>query len=92
MVYTTSALRNYESRVSHFADKLLAYIDSAAGEAMDASLWFNFYSFDVMGNLSLGESFGMLDRGKEHFVMTTLHDFMFMLGVFGHVMVRTSHA
>lgn len=53
---------------------------------MDASLWFNFYSFDVMGDLSFGESFGMLDRGKEHFIMTTLHGFMSMIGIFGHIM------
>ncbi|ROW07794.1 hypothetical protein VMCG_03516 [Cytospora schulzeri] len=84
--FSTRALRNYESRVSHYADKLLAYINDVEGEPMDASLWFNFYSFDVMGDLSLGESFGMLDRGKEHLVMTTLHDFMSMLGIFGHIM------
>lgn len=81
-----TALRNYEPRVSHYTDKLLACINAVEGEAMDASLWFNFYSFDVMGDLSLGESFEMLDRGKEHFFMTTLHGFMFMLGVFGHIM------
>lgn len=64
----------------------MAHIDSVPGQPMDASLWFNFYSFDVMGDLSLGESFGMLDEGKGHFVMETLHGFMFMLGVFSHVM------
>lgn len=49
-------------------------------------MWFNFYSFDVMGDLSLGESFGMLDRGKEHWAMTKLHAFMSMVGIFGHIM------
>ncbi|ROW14224.1 hypothetical protein VPNG_04226 [Cytospora leucostoma] len=63
-----------------------AHIESTSGRPLDAALWLNFYSFNVMGDLSLGESFGMLDNGKKHFVMETLHHFMFMLGVFGHVM------
>lgn len=53
---------------------------------MDASKWFNFYSFDVMGELSLGKSFNMLGSDKEHLVMKTLHTFMSMLGIFAHVM------
>jgi cytochrome P450 family 628 len=88
--FSSKALRNYEPRVTHYTDKLLARIDSHVQQGrttpLDASLWFNFYSFDVMGDLSLGESFGMLDRGKAHFAMQTLHSYMFMLGVFSHVM------
>ncbi|KAG8163285.1 hypothetical protein KVR01_006582 [Diaporthe batatas] len=88
--FSSKALRNYEPRVAHYSDKLLACVDShvADGKArpLNASLWFNFYSFDVMGDLSLGESFGMLDRGESHFAMRTLHGFMFMIGVFSHVM------
>lgn len=84
--FSSKALRNYEPRVSHYTDKLMAHVDSHKGQPLDASRWFNFYSFDVMGDLSLGESFGMLDRGVEHYAMKTLHGFMFMLGVFAHVM------
>lgn len=88
--FSSKALRNYEPRVAHYTDKLLACVDShvsgGRGRPLNASLWFNFYSFDVMGDLSLGESFGMLDRGESHFAMRTLHSFMFMLGVFSHVM------
>ncbi|KUI60512.1 Tryprostatin B 6-hydroxylase [Cytospora mali] len=84
--FSTKALRNYESRVSYYSDKLLAHIGSASGVPVDASLWFNFYSFDVMGDLSLGRSFEMLDSGKAHFFMKALHEFMFMVGVFSHIM------
>lgn len=88
--FSSKALRNYEPRVSHYTDKLVAHVDSHVGNKqgrpLNASLWFNFYSFDVMGDLSLGESFGMLDRGEVHFAMQTLHSYMFMLGVFSHVM------
>ncbi|KAK7738105.1 hypothetical protein SLS63_002438 [Diaporthe eres] len=92
--FSTKALRNYEPRVVYYTDKLVAHIDSHVEQGqekckqkpLNASLWFNFYSFDVMGDLSLGESFGMLDRGEVHYAMRTLHSYMFMLGVFGHVM------
>lgn len=92
--FSTKALRNYEPRVEHYTEKLVAHIDSHTSQGqsqgqlkpLDASLWFNFYSFDVMGDLSLGESFEMLDRGEVHYAMRTLHTFMFMLGVFGHIM------
>lgn len=88
--FSSKALRNYEPRVAYYTDKLLARVNShvehGQGKPLNASLWFNFYSFDVMGDLSLGESFGMLDRGEIHFAMQTLHSYMFMLGVFSHVM------
>lgn len=88
--FSSKALRNYEPRVAHYTDKLLARVESHVEDGkkrpLNASLWFNFYSFDVMGDLSLGESFGMLDRGESHFAMRTLHGFMFMLGIFSHVM------
>lgn len=92
--FSTKSLRNYEPRVVYYTDKLVAHIDSHVEQGqgkcqhkpLNASLWFNFYSFDVMGDLSLGESFGMLDRGEVHYAMRTLHSYMFMLGVFGHVM------
>lgn len=74
--------------MSFWGDKLLERVDSKAtqGEPLDMSMWFNFYSFDVMGDLSLGESFGMLDRGKPHWFMESLHNFMLSLGIFGHIM------
>lgn len=53
---------------------------------MDMALWFKFYSFDVMGDLSLGESFGMLDLNKPHWVMHSLHAFLVSMGIFNHCM------
>jgi tryprostatin B 6-hydroxylase len=34
--------------------------------------WFNFYSFDVMGDLGFAESFGMLESGDTHWAIQTL--------------------
>ncbi|MCJ1473373.1 hypothetical protein MMC13_002024 [Lambiella insularis] len=36
------------------------------GAVVDMMAWFNFYAFDVIGDLGLGESFGCLDNDKYH--------------------------
>lgn len=80
------ALKSYEPRVSIYTDKLLQRVEANLGMPFDASLWFNFYSFDVMGDLSFGKSFNMLGNGIVHYYMKSLHDFMQLLGAIGHVM------
>lgn len=44
------------------------------------SKWFNYYSFDVMGDLAFGESYGMLESGQTHFAIKLLNDGMDPLG------------
>lgn len=52
---------------------------------MVASTWFNYYSFDVMGDLAFGKSFGMLRSGKTHFAMDLLQKAMLPLGILGPI-------
>jgi hypothetical protein len=33
-------------------------------QAVDVCEWFNYFTFDTMGNLAFGESFGCLDEGR----------------------------
>lgn len=40
---------------------------------MDATLWCNFYGFDVMGDLAFGKSFNMLNDGVAHHYMELMH-------------------
>jgi len=40
-------------------------LQARAGQEVDISLWLNFYSFDVMGDLAFGSSFDMLTSGKK---------------------------
>ena len=70
---TTQALRNYEPRVTNYTDKLLEQIRSFSGQPLNASKWFNYYSFDVMGDLAYGESFGMLENGEGHWAIDLLN-------------------
>lgn len=47
---------------------------------MNASTWFNYYSFDVMGDLAFGKSFDMLKSGRTHYMMDALEKGMRPVG------------
>ncbi|KAF4773091.1 benzoate 4-monooxygenase cytochrome P450 [Colletotrichum scovillei] len=84
--FTSKSLRDYEPRVLKYTDHLLADIEVSAGTKFNVSLWFNFYSFDVMGEFSLGHGFRMLEDGVAHFYMNSLHDETKAVGRFTHAM------
>lgn len=71
--------------MSHYTDQLLAHIEETVGKPVDVSKWFNFYSFDVMGDLSFGKSFGMLQDGVKHYFMKALHADMTSVGYLSHL-------
>ncbi|KAL4867807.1 hypothetical protein BDV12DRAFT_209525 [Aspergillus spectabilis] len=83
--YVRLALRDYEPRVSHYTDQLLAAISTRIGQPMNVAKWFNYYSFDVMGDLSFGKSFNMLVNGKDTYFSTQVHADMKMIGLFSHL-------
>lgn len=39
-----------------------------SGEAANMVSWFNFCTFDIIGDLSFGEPFGCLNEGKTHYI------------------------
>lgn len=55
-------------------------VASNSGKPINVSRWFNYYSFDVMGDLAFGKSFGMLKTGKAHYFMAKLEEGMLPLG------------
>lgn len=64
-----------------YVDELIAQLDNLADRPVNASLWFNFYSFDVMGDLAFGKSFDMLRSGEKHFALKLLQDGMRPVGI-----------
>ena len=60
----------------HHTNKLLSVLSEKSGTILDVSLWFNFYSFDVMGDLVFGKSFEMMEKREEHFAVKLLHEAM----------------
>ncbi|KAK2031720.1 cytochrome P450 [Colletotrichum zoysiae] len=84
--FSSKALRDYEFRVADYTDQLLSQIDTHKGQPFNITDWFNFYSFDIMGDLAFGKSFGMLKGGVKHYFMTSLHQDMHNIGMFSHMM------
>lgn len=58
------ALRDYEGRVRLYTDQLISQLNEHSGKAINACQWFNFYSFDIMGDMAFGTRFDMVKSGK----------------------------
>lgn len=69
--------------MEEYTDSLVKQIGSHSGQAMDVSRWFNYYSFDVMGDLSYGKSFNMLETGKSHWAIDVLNGGIAFVGTIG---------
>ena len=68
------ALRGYEERIRPLQDQLLEHIASFEMRPFDLSKSFNLYTFDVMGHLAFGRSFGMVQSNKEHWAIKPLNE------------------
>ena len=60
-------------------------ISTFSGSTMNASAWFNYWSFDVMGDFAFGKSFNMLRNGKNHYAIDWLETSMILLGLFSPI-------
>ncbi|KAJ6032702.1 Cytochrome P450 [Penicillium herquei] len=66
-------LRDYETRMVRSRALLMQAIDKSGNQPFDISKLFSLFTFDVMGDLAFGASFGMLETSKEHGAITLLH-------------------
>ena len=79
------ALRNYEGRILTYARCLLKQLRANAGHTVNATNWFHFFAFDVMGDIAFGKSFDMTEEGKEHFALDLLRQGMEPVGTIGPI-------
>ncbi|TIC93568.1 Tryprostatin B 6-hydroxylase [Colletotrichum higginsianum] len=87
--FSSKALRDYEFLVADYTNQLLSQTDAHKGESSILTVltdWFNFYSFDVMGDPSFGKSFGVLKESIKYCFMASLHQHMQSIGMFSHVL------
>ena len=82
LTHSPIALRDYEGRVTQYTYDLMSKFALFSGKSIDASAWFNYYSFDVMGDFAFGKSFNMLQTGSYHYAITWLDSSMTLLGRF----------
>jgi tryprostatin B 6-hydroxylase len=80
--FSDKSLRSYEQRVKPYADQLVRRIDLAQGKPVNVGQLFNFFGYDVMGDLAFGKDFNMLKSGDEHFAVQLLNEGMQPFAIF----------
>ncbi|GIJ90957.1 hypothetical protein Asppvi_009922 [Aspergillus pseudoviridinutans] len=66
-MYAMSSLVSYEPFVDKVNGQFMAALADHAqrGRALDLFTWMQFYAFDVIGEITLGRSFGLLEAGHD---------------------------
>ncbi|KAH8585652.1 cytochrome P450 monooxygenase-like protein [Bisporella sp. PMI_857] len=74
--FSDAALRQQEVILTKYFDLLVqglkAKIDGPDAGNVDLTKWYNFLTFDVIGDMCFGESFGALESGEYHIWMGNL--------------------
>ncbi|RAH55977.1 L-ornithine-N5-monooxygenase [Aspergillus piperis CBS 112811] len=78
------AVRGYEERLRRYLNYLVDYFSSqaTAGKPVNITKWFELYSYDFMGDLTFGKSFGMLEAQENHWAIHLLKQAMIPLGLY----------
>ena len=64
--FSDRALREQEPIVKEYVDLLMQRLGETAGEKVDMTAWFNFATFDIIGDLAFGDSFNCLRDSRYH--------------------------
>ena len=64
--FSVSALASQEDRIHYFVDLFVNQIDQRFTDTTpgDMTHWYNYLTFDIIGELAFGEPFGCLEAGK----------------------------
>ena len=70
-IFSDNATRNQEALIQQYVDLLVQRLrgkaqDSKFHAKADISAWLNWTTFDMVGDLAFGESFGCLEAGEYH--------------------------
>lgn len=87
--FSEKALRGQEDILKGYIDLLIHRLSTQtdAGRTVDLVQWYNFTTFDIIGDLAFGESFGCLEGGVYHPWVATTFD-GFRLAVFNQTIKR----
>ncbi|KAF5576016.1 Isotrichodermin C-15 hydroxylase [Fusarium pseudocircinatum] len=67
--FSAKALKSHEETINSYTDLFVqqAAIHGGGSEGIDMTRWYNWFAFDVIGDLAFGESFNCLKDVKDHF-------------------------
>ncbi|GAB1317188.1 Isotrichodermin C-15 hydroxylase [Madurella fahalii] len=93
--FSDKSLREQEPIITKHVACLMQRMRERAGTTVNLIDWFNFTAFDIIGDLTFGESFGCLEESKMHpwinFIFANLKGMMYgqiisTMGTFGAVL------
>jgi len=64
--FSARSLRDQEPILDWYTRLFLRRMRENAGQTIDLAAWFNFATFDIIGDLTYGESFGCLEKSRFH--------------------------
>lgn len=79
--FSHKAVRGYEDRIRPYRQKLIAGLDAHTGQSLNVDHWLALYAWDVMGDLTFGHSFNMLDTQEQHWAIKVLNKGMSPIGL-----------
>ncbi|KAL3417257.1 benzoate 4-monooxygenase cytochrome P450 [Phlyctema vagabunda] len=67
--FSIHAFKEQEHLVAEVVDRFIDKIGERGmdSDGIDLTMWFNLATFDIIGSLAFGQSFGGLNSGREHF-------------------------
>lgn len=74
--FSEKALREQEPIITKYFDKLITKLHETRGEPVDIVKMFNLVTFDVVGDLTFGESFNGLETSELHFWVADIFKFI----------------
>ncbi|CAA9965759.1 Cytochrome p450 3a17 [Pyrenophora teres f. maculata] len=66
--FSDAAIKEQETLITKYVDQLFVQLrkDAAQHQQTDLVRWFNFTTFDIIGDLAFGEPFGCLEKSDYH--------------------------
>ncbi|PGH10575.1 hypothetical protein AJ79_05397 [Helicocarpus griseus UAMH5409] len=83
--FSTKALHTYEPMVAELTEQLLRIIGEKSKQPFNITKWIEYYTFEVMGNLTFGKPFHMLTGGKEAYFLKVIRSDMDLIGYLLHL-------
>ncbi|KAI2733067.1 hypothetical protein CBS147332_82 [Penicillium roqueforti] len=73
--FSARALKTQESIIHDYTNLFVSQLKKHGTEnALNMREWFNYLSFDIIGELAFAEPFGAVKSAKSHFWIDTIHD------------------
>lgn len=70
------ACQSYLPRINDITNRLCARFAEFNGKPITVNDWCHFYTFDIMGDLGFGRSYGQIESGKAHPAITKVQNFL----------------